>query len=112
MTSSRARRVAERGDGLHRLAHHLAEALAAAAVPEVLLLRAWPRDDLERRVRDVVADHVADHDLGAAADLDVVDDVLAVLRQELRQRLLGLVEVVVGVEHRIGGGGGLVICAS
>jgi hypothetical protein len=30
------------------------------------------------------------------------DDVLAMVRQELRQRLFGLVEVVVGVEHRIG----------
>ena len=60
------RGVAERGDGLHRLAHHLAEALAAAAVPEVLLLGAGSGDHLERRVGDVVADDVADHDLGAA----------------------------------------------
>jgi hypothetical protein len=95
-------RVAERGDGLHRLAHDLAEALAAAAVPEVLLLGAGPGDHLEGRVRDVVADLVAHHDLGAPTDLDVVDDVLAVVRQELGQRLFGLVEVVVGVEHGIG----------
>src|SRR6185369_1189601 len=52
--------------------------------------------------RDVVADLVAHHDLGATPDLDVVDDVLAVLRQELGQRSLGLIEVVVGIEHRIG----------
>src|SRR5262249_34540530 len=68
---------------------------------EILLLGAGPRDDLERRVGDVVAHLVAHHDLGATADLDVVDDVLAVVRQELGQRLFGLVEVVVGVEHRI-----------
>ena len=96
------RGVAERGDRLHRLAHHLAVALAAAAVPEVLLLGAGPGDHLERRVGDVVADRVAHHDLGAAADVDVVDDALAVVRQELGQRFFGLVEVVVGVEHRIG----------
>ncbi len=94
--------VAEGGDGLHRLAHHLTEALAAAAVPEVLLLGAGPGDHLERRVGDVVADDVADHDLRATADVDVVDDALAVLRQELRQRLFRLVEVVVGIEYRIG----------
>ncbi|EUA75230.1 hypothetical protein I553_3122 [Mycobacterium xenopi 4042] len=42
----------------------------------------------------------AHHDLGAAAHLHVVDHVLAVVRQELGQRLLGFVHVVVGVEHR------------
>jgi hypothetical protein len=57
--------------------------------------------DLERGVRDVVAHLISHHDLGAATDLDVVDDVLAVVRKELRQRLFGLVEVVVRVEHRI-----------
>src|SRR4029078_2235620 len=91
----------ERVNPLDVLAHHLAEALAAAAVPEVLLLGAGPRDNLERRVGDVVAHLVAHHDLGTAADLDVVDDVLVVVRQELGQLLFGLVEVVVGVEHRI-----------
>ena len=95
------RGVTERRDGLHRLAHHLAEALAAATVPEVILLGTRPRDHLERRVGNVVADHVANHDLGAAADVDVIDDALAVLRQELGQRFLGLIEVVVGIEHRV-----------
>src|SRR4029079_2226832 len=33
------------------------------------------------RVRDVIAHLVTHHDLGAAADLDVVDDVLAVVRE-------------------------------
>ena len=94
--------IAEGGNRLHGLAHDLAEALAAAAVPEVLLLGAGPGDHLEGRVGDVVADDVAHHDLGAAADVDVVDDALAVVRQELGQRLFGLVEVVVGIEHRIG----------
>ena len=44
----------------------------------------WPRDD----------------DLGAAPDLDVVDRALVAVGQELRERVLRLVEVVVGVEHR------------
>jgi len=84
------------------LPHDLTEALAAAAVPEVLLLGAGSCDDLEGRVRDVIAHLVTHHDLGAAPDLDVVDDVLAVVRKELGQRLFGLVKVVVRVEHRIG----------
>ena len=102
MTSSRAAGSRNAGDRLHGLAHHLAEALAAAAVPEVLLLGAGPRDHLEGRVGDVVADYVSHHDLGAAADVDVIDDALAVIRQELRERLFGLVEVVVRIEHGIG----------
>jgi len=71
-------------------------------VAEVLLLGAGPGDHLEGGVGDVVADLVAHHDLGAVPDLDVVDDALAPVRQELRQRLFGLVKVVVGVERRIG----------
>jgi hypothetical protein len=94
--------LAERRDRLHRLAQYLAIGLAAAAVTEVLLLRAGPGDDLERRVGDVVADVTADDDLGAAADLHVVDGALAVVGKELGQRLLCLVHVVVGVEHREG----------
>ena len=93
--------VAEGRDGLHRLAHHLAVTLAPAAVPEVLLLCTRARDDLEGRVGDVVTDRVADDDLGPPMDIDVVDDALAVIGQELGQRLFGLIEVVVGVEHRI-----------
>ena len=41
-----------------------------------------------------------DDDLRAAVDLDVVDDVLVAVGQELGERVLGLVEVVVGIEDR------------
>jgi hypothetical protein len=95
-------RFAERGDGLHRLAQDLAVGLALRAVAEVVLLGAGLGDLLEGRVRDVLADVAAHHDLGATADLDVVDDVLALVGQELGQRFLRLVHVVVGVEHREG----------
>jgi hypothetical protein len=94
--------LAERRDRLHRLTHHLAVTLAATAVPEVLLLSARPRDHVEGGVGDVVADVAADDDLRAAADLHVIDDVLALVGQELGERLLRLVHVVVGVEHRVG----------
>jgi hypothetical protein len=65
----------------------------------VRLLRAGPGDDLERRVGDVLADGALDDDLGAAPHLDVVDHALVPVREELRQRVPGLVHVVVGVEH-------------
>src|SRR6476661_5334628 len=58
--------IAECRNCLHRLAHDLTEALAAAAVPEVLLLGAGSCDDLEGRVRDIIAHLVTHHDLGAA----------------------------------------------
>ena len=92
-------RLAEGGDGLHRLAQDLAVALALRAVAEVVLLGARTGHHLERRVGDVLADVAADHDLGATADLHVVDDALAVVREELGQRFLRFVHVVVGVEH-------------
>ena len=95
-------RFAEGGDGLHRLAQDLAVGLALRAVAEVVLLGARLGDLLERRVGDVLADVAAHHDLGATADLHVVDDVLALVREELGQRFLRLVHVVVGVEHREG----------
>jgi hypothetical protein len=92
-------RLAEGGDGFHRLTHHFPVALAAAAVPEILLLGAGTRHHLEGRVGNVFADVAAHHNLGASADLYVVDHVLAVVREELGQRLLRFVHVVVGVEH-------------
>jgi hypothetical protein len=95
-------RFAEGGDGLHWLAQDLAVGLALRAVAEVVLLGAGTGHLFERRVGDVLADVPAHHDLGAAADLHVVDDVLALVRQELGQRFLRFVHVVVGVEHREG----------
>ena len=93
--------LAERRDRPHRLAEDLAAALAlGVADAEVVLLRARPGHDVEGGVRDVVADLAADDDLGAAPDLDVVDGALVAVGQELGERVLGLVEVVVGVEDR------------
>jgi len=63
-----------------------------------VLLRAGLGDDVERRVRDVLADLAPDGDLGAAPDLDVLDGAPVLVREELRERVPGLVEVVVGVE--------------
>ncbi len=88
----------EGGDGLHRLAQDLAVGLALRAVAEVVLLGAGTSHYLERRVGDVLADVAAYDDLGAATDLHVVDDVLALVWQELGQRFLRFVHVVVGVE--------------
>src|SRR5690606_23223608 len=95
-------RLAEGRDRAHRLAEDLAPALALrVAVLEVVLHGARPRDHIEGRVRDVLADLAADGDLGAPVDLHVLDDALVLLRQELRQRVLGLVQVVVGVEELV-----------
>ena len=55
---------------------------------------------IEGRVGDVVADLALHRDLGAALHLDVVDDPRVRLREVLRERLLRLVHVVVGVERR------------
>ena len=95
-------RLTERRYRLHRLAENFAVGLALGAVAEVVLLRTRLGDDLEGRVGDVLADVPANHDLGAAAYLDVVDDPLAVIREVLSQRFLRLVHVVVGIEHREG----------
>src|SRR5262249_42870730 len=54
----------------------------------------------EGGVRDVVADRALQSDLGAAVDLDVLDDVLVLLGQVLSQRLRRLIEVVVCIEQR------------
>jgi hypothetical protein len=95
------RRFAEGGDRADRLAEDLAAVLALGiAVPEVVLLRPGAGHDLERGVGDVLADPAPDDDLRPAPHLDVVDRPLVAIGQELRQRILRLVHVVVGVEHR------------
>jgi hypothetical protein len=94
--------ITEGWDGLHWLTDHLAVGLAATAGAEVFLLSTGPRHDVEGGVRDVFADVVAHHDLCPAAHLHILDSPLPVVRQELRECLLGLVEVVVGVEYREG----------
>ncbi len=95
--------LAECGDGLHRLTEDLAAALAVRiAVLEVVLHRAGLGDHRERGVGDVLADLPADRDLGPTVELHVLDRVLVRLRQEAGQRVLGLVEMVVRVEQRIG----------
>ena len=65
------------GRRVDRLAHDLAAGLALGVADlEVLLLGAGRGDLLEGGVGDVLADLALHGDLGAAADLDVVDDAL------------------------------------
>jgi hypothetical protein len=95
------RRLPERRDRPHRLPEDLAVALALGIpVAEVVLLGTGSGHDLEGRVRDVVADVAPDDDLGPTPHVDVVDHAAVPLRKELRQRVAGLVEMVVGIEHR------------
>ena len=61
--------------------------------------RARLGDHLERRVRDVVGDHVLERDLRAPVHLHVLDRAGELLRQVLRERVGRLVHVVVGVVH-------------
>jgi hypothetical protein len=93
--------LAEGGDGVDGPAHDLAAALALGVADlEVLLLRPGGGDPLEGGVGDVLADPALDGDLGAAPHLDVLDDARVALGEELRERVPGLVHVVVGVEDR------------
>ena len=95
---SRAR-LAVGGRRLDGLAHDLAAALAfLVADLEVLLLGARRGDASEGRVGDVVADATLHGDLGAAPDFDVIDESGVGRGQELGQRVLRLVHVVVRVE--------------
>ena len=68
------------------------------AVFEELLRSTWSTDHVERGVRDVLRDHIANRDLRAAVDLDVLDQPRVLGRQELREGVRRLVHVVVGVE--------------
>src|SRR5262249_33671964 len=95
------RRLAERGKGAHRLAEDRPAVVAVGvALAEVVLHRPWAGDDLERRVGDVLADLAPHDDLGATAHVHVVDRASVPIGQVAGQRVTGLVEVVVGVEHR------------
>jgi hypothetical protein len=94
------RRLAERGDRLDRLPEDLPPALPVGiAHSEVLLLGSRSGHDVEGGVRDVLAYPTPDDDLRPPPHLHVVDGAPVLLRQELRQRVAGLVEVVVGVEQ-------------
>jgi hypothetical protein len=73
---------------------------AVAALRDVETRTARNRHTVERGVRDVVGDLVLDRQLGAPADVDVADDALVLVGEELGERVLVLVEVVVGVERR------------
>ena len=75
---------------------------AVAALRDVAAVAARHRDPVERGVRDVLGDVIPQCELGAAADLDVLDRTFVLRREELRERVLGLVEVVVGVEGLVG----------
>jgi hypothetical protein len=95
------RRLAERRQGLDAPPEDLAVGLALGVADlEVLLLGARRRHPLEGRVGDVLADLALDRDLRAPVGLDVLDDAGVLGREELRQRIRGLVHVVVHVEDR------------
>jgi hypothetical protein len=92
-------RFAKRGDAAHRLARQFAHRLPlGVAVFVEVFVRTGARNDLERGVRDVIADRPAHDDLGAATHAYVVDRVLVLAREMPRERVLGFVQVVVGIE--------------
>ncbi|HEX6421549.1 MAG TPA: hypothetical protein VFZ77_23800 [Acidimicrobiales bacterium] len=91
----------ERGGRLDRTPHDLAPAPpVGVADPEVLLLGAGGGDALEGGVRDVLADPAPDGDLRAAVDLHVPDHARVAVGEVPRERVGGLVHVVVRVEDR------------
>ena len=84
-----------------RFAEYLPQRLSVGiAGTVVLLLRPGRRHDFKCRVRDELGDLVVDGDLGAAVDLHVLDRVGVLRREVTGERILRLVHVVVGVEHR------------
>ena len=94
-------RLAEGGDARHRLAGELAQRAPLGVVAGVERhVRARPGDDLEGGVGDELGEPVAHDELLPAAELDEADEVPVRRRQVPGQRVLGLVEVVVRVEHR------------
>jgi hypothetical protein len=91
--------LAERGEAGHRRAGELAQRPALGVVAGVEgHVGPGPGDDLERRVGDELGEPVADHQLLAPPDLDEKEQVAVPLGQVPGQGVLGLVEVVVGVE--------------
>ncbi len=98
--------IEERVDAGHR-DHLLVEAEPpAGAEPRAALRHVEPgtagyRDLGEGRVGDVVGDLVAQRELRPTVDLDVLHDPFVFRRQELRERVARLVEMVVGVEGRV-----------
>ena len=63
-------------------------------------MSARPGHHLEGGVGDVLGELVADHQLLAALELHEPEEVRVLGRQVARESVLGLVEVVVGVEDR------------
>jgi hypothetical protein len=85
-------------DGPHRLAGQFTECLSFVVLAgEVRHMGAGLRHHLERRVRDVLGDHVPDDDLLPALQLDESEEVLVGLGQVASECVLGLVQVVVRV---------------
>ena len=100
-SSKRAAGLAERRDRTHRLAGELAQRLALGIVARIEVhVRPGRRDHLERRVGDELGQHVAHDELLAPAQLDETEEVAVRLRQVAGERILGLVQMVVGVEDR------------
>ena len=73
----------------------------AASFGDVQAHGAWRGHLHEGGIGDVVADQIADRQLGAAVDVDVLDDPVVLGRQKLGQRIAVLVEVIVGIEGRV-----------
>jgi hypothetical protein len=88
----------EGGKAVHAAAQISATLALGVADLEVLLLRSGHGDPIEGGVRDVLGDATAHRDLGSPVDLDVLDEPLVLRRQVAGERLLGFVQVVVGIE--------------
>ena len=71
---------------------------AVATLRDVAAVAPGDRDPVERRVRDVLGDVIPQREFGAAVHLDVLHRSLVLRRKELGERVLGLVQVVVGIE--------------
>jgi len=90
------------GNDIHCLTDEFTKVEAFGIVAqEIVFGAARSGDPCKRRVGNHMADVVLDDELGPAIDLDVADLSAVLFRQVLRERVLGLVHVVVDVENRV-----------
>jgi hypothetical protein len=93
--------LAKRRNRAHGLTGDLPKGFAFWIVPRHIVTKgARTGDHFERGIGNVVADDVADGDLGASVDLDIADGAVVLSRKVPLERVLGLVEMVVGIEDR------------
>jgi hypothetical protein len=86
------------GKGADGRAAELTQRLALGVFrPEPFLVRAGRSDHGEGRIGDVVGQHAADHQLGAALALDEVEIALKLFGQMPEEGFLGLVDMMVCV---------------